>query len=154
MGASDIARLLKDAAATMKRDPKSAVATLQEAYAIAEKAGNPGDTAYVAEELAKGWARRKRSSKALYYAVKATELAPNERATWTTYAKTCELVAQRQKRETKARRVMALYQAAATGFKKAASMTKDAEDKNFLLELAKDAAKQGKGEVLPPPRQS
>ncbi|MBX3231913.1 MAG: hypothetical protein KIT84_12105 [Labilithrix sp.] len=153
MSTKEIARLLKDAEATMKRDAKSAVATLQEAYAIAVQAGNDGDTAYVAEELAKGWARRKKSGKALYFAIKATKLAPNERATWTTLGKTCELVASRQKRETKARRVMALYQAAAAAFKKAASMTKDAEDKHFLLELAKDAAKQGKGEVIPPPRQ-
>ena len=66
-----------------------------------------------------------------------------ERATWTTLAKTCELVASRQG-EPKLRRAQALYRAAATGFKKAASLTKDPEDKRWLLELAGDGARQAR----------
>jgi hypothetical protein len=145
MGArEDIARLLKDAAASMKRDVKGALAKLESAYAIAREAGVADDTAVVAEELARGWARRKAAARSLYYARKATKLAPEQRASWTTLAKTCELVASRIQGEQKRKRAQALYRAAATSFKKAASMTKDPEDKRWLLELAADASRQAK----------
>ncbi len=62
-------------------------------------------------------------------------------------------MANRQKRETKKARMMALFKVAAEAFKKAAAMTKDPEDKRWLQELGADAAKQAKGEFLPPPRQ-
>ncbi len=140
----DIARLLEEAASTMKSDAKGAVAKLEEAFAIAKKAGVDDDTALVAEELARGWMRRKRSSRALWYAAKASKLAPEQRTSWTTLAKTCELVASRISDEKKQRRARALYKEAAAGYKKAASMTKDAEDKHWLIELARDAAKQAK----------
>ncbi|MBL8611699.1 MAG: hypothetical protein JNL38_30430 [Myxococcales bacterium] len=144
MGSRDeIARLLKDAAAAMKRDAKGAVATLEAAYAIARESGNADDTAVVAEELARGWARRKSAARALHYACKATKLAPEQKSSWTTLAKTCELVASRQKPHSK-RRSQALYRATASAFKKAASMTKDPEDKRWLLELAGDASRQAK----------
>ncbi|MBS2016328.1 MAG: hypothetical protein JST00_25820 [Deltaproteobacteria bacterium] len=140
----EIARLLKEAAATMKSDAKGAVAKLESAYAIARDAGVADDTALVAEELARGWARRKSDARSLYYASKAVELAPDQKTSWTTLAKTCELVATRLRAETKQRRARALYKAAATGFQKAASMTKDAEDKHWLMDLARDAARQAK----------
>lgn len=138
--ADDIGRLLKEAAASMKSDAKGAVAKLESAYALAK--GSP-DEAMVAEELARGWARRKRAGRSLYYALKSTKVAPERKAAWNTLAKTCELVASRQP-ENKQRRARALYRAAASAFKKAASMTKDPEDKRWLLELAGDASKQGK----------
>ncbi|HEY8077146.1 MAG TPA: hypothetical protein VIF62_23630 [Labilithrix sp.] len=140
----DIARLLKESAQTMKSDAKGAVAKLEEAYAIAKTAGDADDTALVCEELARGWMRRKKSARALYYASKASKLAPDQRTSWTTLAKTCELVASRIADEKKQRRERALYKEAAGGYKKAASMTKDAEDKHWLTELARDAAKQAK----------
>lgn len=142
MGArEDIARLLKEAAASMKTDAKGAVAKLEAAYGVARESGDVDDTATVAEELARGWARRKSTGRSLYYALKATKLAPDWKTAWTTLAKTCELVASRQG-ENKQRRAQALYRAAATAFKKAASMTRDPEDKRWLLELAGDAARQ------------
>jgi hypothetical protein len=148
MGArEDIARLLKESAASMKSDVKGAVAKLEAAYSIAREAGNTDDTAAVAEELARGWARRKSTAKSLYYAAKATKLAPQRKAAWNTLAKTCELVASRTPSEKKLRRAQALYRAAASAFKKAAGLAKDAEDKHWLLELARDAARQAK----PPP---
>lgn len=151
----DIARLLKEAAASMKSDAKGAVAKLEAAYGIAKESGNADDTAVVAEELARGWARRKSSAKALYYAITASKLAPEQRTSWTTLAKTCELVASRTKPETKLRRAQALYRETAKAFKKAASMTKDPEDKRWLMELASDAAKQAKSTTAPvPPAQS
>src|SRR5689334_6094783 len=54
----DLARLLKEAAASMKSDVRSAVAKLESAYAIAQGTGNADDAAVVAEELARGWGRR------------------------------------------------------------------------------------------------
>lgn len=139
----EIARLVKEAAAQIKRDAKGAVASLEKAYALAKD--NADDASYVAEELARGWGRRKSNAKSLHYAIKATKLSPNQKSVWTTLAKTCELVATRLIREEKKqRRARALYRAASSGFKKAASMTKDAEDKNWLMELARDAAKQAK----------
>ncbi len=144
MGArEDIARLLKEAAASMKADAKGAVAKLETAYGIARTGGDPHDTAEVAEELARGWARRKSTAKSLYYASKATKVAPDRKPAWTTLAKTCELAASRQG-ETKQGRARALYRAAAAAFQKAASMTKDPEDKRWLMELAGDAARAGK----------
>lgn len=150
---ANIAKLIKEANAAIKRDAKTAVEKLEEAYVLAKAAGNDEDTAFVAEELARAWPRRKKVARALYYAHKASKLAPNQRTSWTTLAKTCELVANRQKRETKKARMMALFRVAADGFKKAAGMTKDPEDKRWLQELGADAAKQAKGEFLPPPRQ-
>jgi hypothetical protein len=138
----EIARLLKDAAASMKRDAKSAVASLEQAYALANGAGVADDTAVVAEELARGWARRGSHAKSLYYAVKATELSGEHRSTWSTLAKTCELVASRTKSDGKRRRTAALYRAAARSFKKAAALTKDREDAQWLKELAGEAQKQ------------
>lgn len=140
----DIARLLKEAAASMKGDAKGAVAKLESAYAIAHGSGDADDTALVAEELARGWGRRKSDAKSLYYATKASELAPGQKTSWTTLAKTCELVASRTRADEKQRRARALYRAASKAFEKAASMTKDAEDKHWLMELARDAAKQSK----------
>jgi hypothetical protein len=138
----DIARLLKEAAASMKADVKGAVEKLQSAYVIATGTGVADDAAVVAEELARGWARRKSASRALYYARKATRLVPEHKSTWTTLAKTCEMLATRTRADNKQRRARALYRAAAVGFKKAAKLTKDPEDKNWLIELARDAAKQ------------
>lgn len=140
----EIARLLKDSAASMKGDLKGALAMLQKAYALASETGVPDDAAVVAEELARAWARAKSNARALHHARAATKLAPAQKATWTTLAKTCELVASRTRDAKKQARARALYRGAASAFKKAASMTKDAEDKRWLLELAGDAAKQGK----------
>jgi len=145
MGArDDIARLLKEAAASMKSDAKGAVAKLESAYAVARATGDADDTATVAEELARGWARRKSTARSLYYAIKATKLSPDWRTAWTTLAKTCELVASRTQGDSKQRRARALYRASASAFNKAAAMTKDPEDKRWLLELAGDAARQAK----------
>jgi hypothetical protein len=145
MGArDDIARLLKEAAASMKTDAKGAVAKLESAYALARGSGDADDTATVAEELARGWARRKSTGRSLYYAIKATKLAPDWKTAWTTLAKTCELVASRTQRADKQRRARALYRAAAAAFTKAATMTKDPEDKRWLQELAGDAARHAK----------
>lgn len=148
MGArEDIARLLDEAAASMKSDVQGAVAKLESAYALAREIGDANDTAEmssrVAEELARGWARRKSTARSLYYASKATKLAPERKAAWTTLAKTCELVASRTQAD-KRRRAQALFRAAATAFGRAASLTKDAEDKRWLLELAGDAAHQAR----------
>lgn len=140
----EIARLLKEAAASMKSDVKGAVAKLESAYAMARESGDVDDTATVAEELARGWARRKSTARSLYYASKATKLAPDWKTAWTTLAKTCELVAARTPSEAKQRRAQALYRSAAGAFQRAASMTKDPEDKRWLLELAGDAARQAK----------
>lgn len=140
----EIARLLKEAAASMKRDPRAAVVRLESAYALASEAGDPDDIAVVAEELARAWARKKSTARSLYYAVKATKLAPAQKTSWTTLAKTCELVASRTQGDHKERRARALYRAAGIAFNRAASMTKDPEDKRWLLELAGDAARQGK----------
>lgn len=142
--AEDVGRLLKDAAASMKRDPKEAVGLLERAYELVTKAGNPDDVAYVAEELARGWMRRKADARSLYFANKAAKLAPAQKSSWTTLAKTCELVAARTKDERKQTRARALYKAAAGAYKKAAGMTKDPEDKRWLQELAGDAARQAK----------
>ncbi|MBX3191837.1 MAG: hypothetical protein KF819_32905 [Labilithrix sp.] len=147
MGArEEIGRLLKEAAASIKSDAKGAVAKLESAYAIARQSGDADDTAAVAEELARGWARRKSAARSLYYASKAAKLAPEQKTSWTTLAKTCELIASRTAAG-KERRSRALYKACAAAFNKAASMTKDPEDKRWLLELAGDAARQAK-----PPR--
>lgn len=140
----DLARLLKEAASSMKNDIKGALTKLESAYAMARETGNADDTAFVAEELARAWARRKSVARSLYYARKATKLVPEGRAAWSTLAKTCELVASRVQGDHKRRRAQALYRAASTAFKKAASLTKDAEDKRWLLELAGDAARNAK----------
>jgi hypothetical protein len=144
MSSQDLARLLKEAAASMKSDVKGAIAKLHTAYGIADEAGNPADTSVIAEELARAYARRKTSSLALHYARKSTKLSPGERSTWTTLAKTAELVASRTTAEAKSARARALYRAAGRAFEKAAALTKDPEDKRWLLDLARDAARAGK----------
>ena len=144
MAREEITRLVKEAAASMKSDVRGAVGKLEAAYALARATGDPEESASVAEELARGWARRKSTSKSLYYAVQATRTAPQRKAAWNTLAKTCELVASRTSNDHKQRRARALYRAAATAFKKAASLTHDHEDKRWLLELASDAAHQAK----------
>jgi hypothetical protein len=144
MSSQDLARLLKEAAASMKSDVKGAIAKLHTAYGIADEAGNPADTSVIAEELARAYARRKTSSRALHYARKSTKLSPGERSTWTTLAKTAELVASRTTAEAKSARARALYRAAGRAFEKAAALTKDPEDKRWLLDLARDAARAGK----------
>ena len=58
--------------------------------------------------------------------------------------KTCELVGSKYRGDATAARSAALYRAAAGAFKQAAALTKDPEDKRWLLELAGDAARQGK----------
>jgi hypothetical protein len=141
---NEIASLVKDALASMKSDVRGAVGKLEAAYALARAAGEPNEVASVAEELARGWARRKSTSRSLYFAVEATRIAPERKAAWSTLAKTCELVASRTSSPHKLRRAQALYRAAATAFKKAASLTKDPEDKRWLLELAGDAAREAK----------
>lgn len=128
----------------MKADVKGAVAKLEAAYELAKGTGVPDDAAVVAEELARGWARKKSAARALYYARKATRLVPEHKSTWTTLAKTCELLATRTRRDDKQRRARALYRAAAQSFKKAAGLAKDPEDRNWLIELARDAAQQAK----------
>lgn len=128
----------------MKSDVKGATAKLESAFSLAEASGHADDTAVVAEELARAWGRRRSAAKSLYYATKATTLVPGHKSTWTTLAKTCELVASRTLADEKQRRARALYKAAASAYKKAAALTKDAEDRRWLLELAGDAAKQGK----------
>lgn len=128
----------------MKSDLRGAVAKLESAYAIAREVGDADDTALVAEELARAWSRRKSRARSLYYASKATRLAPERKAAWTTLAKTCELIASRTQGSDKHKRAQALYRATAKAFKTAASMTKDPEDKRWLLELAGDAARQAK----------
>jgi hypothetical protein len=142
---NEIGKLLKEAAAALKGDLKGAVAKLESAYALARGEADPDLTANVAEELARVWARRKFAARSLYYAVRATKLAPGRKTAWTTLAKTCELVASRISSDRqKQRRARALYNAAATAFGKAASMTKDPEDKRWLEELARDSARQAK----------
>jgi len=145
MGArDDIARLLKEAAGSMKNDVKGAVGKLEAAYALAVGTDVRDDVAAVAEELARGWTRRKSAARSLYYASKAVKLAPNQKTSWTTLAKTCELVASRIREEHKQGRARALYRTAGKAFEKAAAMTKDPEDKRWLMELARDASKQAK----------
>jgi hypothetical protein len=130
----------------MKGDLAGAVATLEQAYALAHASGDADDTAVIAEELARAWSRKKSAARSLHYARKATKLAPAHKATWTTLAKTCELVATRQAaRGARTQgRARALYRAAAQSFKKGASLAKDVEDKRWLLELASDAARHAK----------
>jgi hypothetical protein len=145
----NIARLLEEAAASMKRDPKLAISKLETAYALAREGGVADDVAVVSEELARGWARRKSAARSMHYACNAAKLAPEQRTSWSTLAKTCELVASRTHDVRKRRRAETLYRAASTAFKKAAALTKDREDKQWLLELARDAAQRAtpKGEV-------
>ncbi len=138
----DIARLREEATASMKSDAKGAVAKLESAYRLALGASDAADAAEVAEDLARGWARRRSPARAIYFARQATRLAPVRKAAWTTLAKTCELIATQTKGEPRAGRARALFRAAASAFEKAASMTKDREDKLWLLELARDAAKE------------
>jgi hypothetical protein len=140
----EVSRLFDEATASIKSDVKGAVAKLTRAYEIASTLGDPVDTAVVAEELARGWIRRKSPARALLFAVRATKLAPERKAAWNTLAKTCELVASRTQGDHKQARARALYRAAGSAFGKAAALTKDPEDKRWLLELAADASRQAK----------
>lgn len=140
----DISRLLKDAALSMKSDAKGTVARLEAAYSLARVGNPPHEAAAVAEELARGWARRRSQARSVHYAVVATELAPERKEAWTTLAKTCELVAARMSDPQKRNRACVLYRAAGAAFKRAAGLTKDPEDKRWLLELAADATKQAR----------
>jgi MoxR-like ATPase len=147
MSSTEIARLVAQATARMKSDVRGAVADLEAAQALAVANGDPHVAASVAEELARGWARRRSPARSLHHARVATRTAPDRKAAWTTLAKTCELVAARTSDPHHARRARALYRAAAGAFEKAASLTKDPEDQRWLRELAGDAARQAK-----PPR--
>lgn len=140
----DIARLVREATAVIKTDARGAVAKLEEAYQLARGAGDDAESAAVAEELARAYPRRKSAARALYYARKSTALAPERKAAWTTLAKTCELYAARISDPRKGARSRALFRAAAAAFKQAASLTKDPEDRRWLLELARDAGRAGK----------
>lgn len=144
-----IRRLLKEANVAMKKDVKTAVAKLESAYALAMDGGDADDAAYVAEELSRGWSRRKAFARSLHYARQSTTLAPEQKSSWATLAMTCELIATRTPHDRKGRRARALFRATATSFKKAAALSKDAEDKRWLLELAGDAARQGKEPAAP-----
>ncbi|MFO0667665.1 MAG: hypothetical protein U0174_27175 [Polyangiaceae bacterium] len=140
---AEVTSLLQEATALMKSDAKAAVGKLEAAYALASENGAPSDQAAVAEELARGYIRRKAPAQSLHYACKATKLTPERKSAWNTLGKTCELLATRTDASHR-RRGAALFRGAAMAFKKAASLTKDPEDKRWLLELASDAAKQGK----------
>lgn len=140
MGArEDVARLVAEALAQAKRDAKGAVKTLEAALVVANGTGIPDDAAVVCEHLARLHLRREKS-RALHYARRAVRLVPEEKSAHSTLAKTCELIAAQTNMETKGRRARALYGVVATSFKKAAGMTKDPEDKRWLLELAHDAS--------------
>jgi hypothetical protein len=144
----EIARLVNGAAAAIKGDPRGATAMLDRAFALARESGNDTDAAIVAEELSRAWSRRRSPARSLHHASIATRLVPARRAAWTTLAKACELAAARTGAPSKQRRARALYRASAAAFKKAAGLTKDPEDRRWLLELAGDAARQGR---TPPP---
>ena len=141
----DIEALLKDAAAAMKSDLRGAIATLESALGLARKEGNGRDCARISEELARAFGRRKSPARSLRAAREATRWAPERKEAWTTLAKTCELVATRTNSARHAARARALYRGASLAFKKAASLTKDPEDKRWLLELAGDSARAAKG---------
>ncbi len=140
----EIGRLVNGAAAVIKRDPKGATAMLERAYVIAREGADDTEAAIVAEELSRAWSRRRSPARSLHHASRATRLAPARRAAWTTLGKACEIVASRTEAPGKQGRARALYRAAAAAFKKAASLTKDPEDRRWLLELAGDAARQGR----------
>ena len=138
----DIARLVQEATSSLKSDIKGAVVKLESAYALARGASDAIGTALVAEELARAWARRKAPARALYYARKSPSLAPERKEAWTTLAKTSELIALRSSGPTKQHRARALYQTAAMAFERAAKLTKDPEDRRWLMELSGDAKRQ------------
>lgn len=138
----DIARLVKEASASLKGDLSGALAKLHTAYDLAREADDAENSAIVAEELARALTRRKAPARSLYYAAKATKFVPERKAAWTTLAKTCELVATRTQGATKLGRARVLYRAAAHAFERAAKLTKDPEDKRWLMELAGDAKRQ------------
>jgi hypothetical protein len=137
-------KLVETAALLMKSDLAGALEKLTIAYVQAANTSNTEDAGLIAEELARGWTRRKSPARSLYYAYNATELSPERKAAWTTLAKTCELIATRVRGDDKRLRAKVLYRAAGAAFKKAASLTKDPEDRRWLTELARDAARLGK----------
>jgi len=133
-----LAKLLGEAAKLAKPDPEKALAKLHAALDVAREASVDDDTSVVCEHLARAYLRRS-SSKALHFARLAARLAPEEKAAHVALGKTCELTASKVDTSRAPRRARALYRAAAKAFAKAASLTKDAEDRNFLKELASDA---------------
>lgn len=136
---SEIHRLVDEANAVLKSDAKAAIRKLEAAWTLAEP--TPETAAGVAEELARAWARRKIWSRAIHWARRATKLNDHRKSAWATLGKTCELVALRTDAPTRRRRTKALHRATASAFKKAAELATDREDKSWLLELARDAAK-------------
>ena len=141
--ANDADRLVQEATAILKSDARVAVQKLDEAWTLVQAAGGAG-AAIVAEELSRAWARRKGWARALHWARRATLVAPERKAAWAALGKTCELVALKTDRPGHARRTVALHRATATAFKRAAALATDREDKNWLLELARDAAQRTK----------
>lgn len=138
---STVPQLLKQAESMMKSDLAGAIAKLDLAYAAA--ADSAADRAMVAEELSRAWSRRKSPARSMHYARMATKVASERKAAWTTLAKTCELVATRTRDDHKKARAQLLFRLSSNAFKKAAALTKDPEDKRWLMELARDAAKNG-----------
>jgi hypothetical protein len=142
-GVETVEGLLKEATGLLKSDLRAAIAKLEVALQHATELGDAGAVVTVLEELSRAWARRKVFARSLYYARKSTLLLPERKAAWNTLAKVCELLATRTTHASKRARAKALYRAAASAFKKAAELTKDAEDRRWLSELARDAARQG-----------
>ena len=91
----DAARLVKEAMGLMKSDIKGALASLERAHAAAIASGDAATIASVAEELSRGWARKKSPARSIRYAVRATKAAPERKAAWNTLANACRLVATR-----------------------------------------------------------
>lgn len=133
-----IAKLLGEATKLAKPDPEAALTKLHEALSVAREAAVDDDTSVVCEHLARVYLRRSRA-KALHFARLAARLAPEEKAAHTALGKTCELYASKVDTARAPRRARALFAAAAKAFAKAASLTKDAEDRNFLKDLAEGA---------------
>ncbi|MFO0679420.1 MAG: hypothetical protein U0169_23035 [Polyangiaceae bacterium] len=136
--------LMKSAAALMKRDVKEAVVVYERAFHRAVALGVDDDVAFVAETLARAWMRAKSPSRGLRYARVATKRAPEERSGHTTLGNVCELLASNTDTTRKARRARRLYDSAAEAFAKAAALTKDREDRQWLVELSNDAARASK----------
>jgi len=128
----------------MKKDAGGAIVKLEQALGMSRHLGDDEAIAIVAEELARALLRRQSVARSLYCARLATKRGPNHREAWNTLAKACELVASRLSGPSKQRRAKVLYRAAATAFSRAAALTKDPEDRRWLVELSEDAARQAK----------
>ncbi|MBP9111436.1 MAG: hypothetical protein KBF88_01450 [Polyangiaceae bacterium] len=142
---TNVAALLEEASLSMKSDLTGTLARLESGYRACLDGGDRPGAGAIACALSRGWARKKSPARSVHYARKSTLLAPENKSSWTTLAKTCELVALRCDSGSESRRAKVLFAASARAFKKAASMTSDPEDKRWLLELASDAAKQAQG---------